>query len=292
MKKTVLEYKTIIISDVHLGMKESKAAEVNHFLKYTHSETLILNGDIVDAWSLKRRRGTWTKECSRFVRIILKKLERKKTNVIYLRGNHDDLLRKFMPVQFENFQIVEDHTLESKGKKYFILHGDLFDTITSNYAIIAHLGDIGYNLLLGINRFYNKYRAWRGKEYFSVSKLVKAKVKKAVNFISKFESALVSLAKHHQCDGIICGHIHTAEDKMLDGIHYMNSGDWVESMTAIVEDKAGNFELIDYPTFVKHLEAAGSEETSSNILPIEEVEFKELTLPEEILKDELLKKAP
>ncbi len=284
MKKTTLEYKTIIISDVHLGMRDSKAKEISHFLKHTHCEKLILNGDIIDAWSLKRRRATWSKDCSRFIRIILKKIERKNTQVIYLRGNHDDILRKFMPIHFEGLKIVEDHILETNGKKYLILHGDVFDTITSNYAIIAYLGDIGYNLLLAINRFYNNYRTWRGKEYYSLSKSVKAKVKKAVNFISKFEAALVGLAKHSNCDGIICGHIHTAEDKMLEGIHYMNSGDWVESLTAIVETQTGELELLDFPTFLTRLDEFEKSNKKSNVLPIEEEEeFRKPSLPKVLL---------
>ena len=293
MKKTTLEYKTIILSDVHLGMRDSKAKEVSHFLKHTHCETLILNGDIIDAWNLKRRRATWTKDCSRFVRIVLKKIERKNTNVIYLRGNHDDVLRKFMPIHFEGLNIVEDHILELNGKRYLVLHGDVFDTITSNYAIIAHLGDIGYNLLLAVNRIYNNYRTWRGKDYFSLSKTVKAKVKQAVNFISKFETALVGLAKHSKCDGVICGHIHTAEDKMLGDIHYLNSGDWVESMTAIVENDKGELELIDYPTFLTRLEEAEKSKMKCKVLPIEEEEeFQKMVLPEAILQGERLLKVP
>lgn len=293
MKKTTLEYKTIIISDVHLGMKDCKAKEISHFLKHTHCEKLILNGDIIDAWSLKRRRATWTKDCSRFIRIVLKKIERKNTQVIYLRGNHDDVLRKFMPIHFEGLDIVEDHILETNGKKYLVLHGDVFDTITSNYVIIAHLGDIGYNLLLAVNRFYNNYRTWRGKEYYSLSKSVKAKVKKAVNFVSKFETALVCLAKHSKCDGVICGHIHTAEDKMLEDIHYINSGDWVESMTAIVETESGGLELIDYPTFLAKLDEAEKSKKKCRVLPIEEEEeFKKMSLPEALLKEERLLKVP
>ncbi|MCB1124028.1 MAG: UDP-2,3-diacylglucosamine diphosphatase, partial [Verrucomicrobiae bacterium] len=173
------------------------------------------------------------------------------------------------------------------------VHGDVFDTITSNYAIIAHLGDIGYNLLLAINRFYNHYRTWRGKGYFSISKMVKARVKKAVNFISKFETALVSLARHFDCDGVICGHIHTAEDKMLDNIHYLNSGDWVESMTAIVETLEGELKLIDYPSFVAELEASSLLESDSNLVPLEdEPEFQKLELPKSLLTEAHLVRVP
>ena len=284
MKKTVLTFKTIVISDVHLGMRNSKVERVNKFLQHTKSRTLILNGDIIDAWSLNRRRGTWNKHCSRFIRLILKKIEKRKTKVIYLRGNHDDVLRRFMPIHFEGFNILEDYTLHSKGRKYLVLHGDVFDRITSRYAMIAHLGDIGYQLLLGINRLYNRYRSWRGKRYYSLSKLVKRKVKKAVNFIGKFESSLIGLAKHHGCDGVICGHIHTAEDKMLDDIHYLNSGDWVESLTAIVEHKDGRLQLIDYPTFEKLLaEAKLAKKAKSDHPGKKGPEFEESPQPKPLL---------
>ena len=229
-------------------MRNSKVEQVNKFLQHTKCRTLILNGDIIDAWSLKPPQRNLEQALQTvLIRLILKKIEKKKTKVIYLRGNHDDVLRKFMPIHFDGFRIVEDYTLLANGRKYLVLHGDVFDRITSKYAMIAHLGDIGYQLLLGINRLYNRYRSWKGKRYYSLSKLVKRKVKKAVNFIGKFESSLVGLAKHHGCDGVICGHIHTAEDKMLDDIHYLNSGDWVESLTAIVEHVDGRLRLIDYP---------------------------------------------
>ncbi len=284
MKKTVLFFRTIVISDVHLGMRNSKVEQVNKFLKHTNCRTLILNGDIIDAWSLSRRRGTWNKHCTRFIRLILKKIEKKKTKVIYLRGNHDDVLRRFMPIHFEGFNILEDYTIHIKGQKYLVLHGDVFDRITSKYAMIAHLGDIGYQLLLGINRIYNRYRSWKGKRYFSLSKLVKRKVKKAVNFIGKFESSLVGLAKHHGCSGVICGHIHTAEDKMLDDIHYLNSGDWVESLTAIVEHKDGRLELIDYPTFEKLLAEAEMAKKAESDHPGEKLpELEEMPLPNRLL---------
>ncbi|MBC9888842.1 MAG: UDP-2,3-diacylglucosamine diphosphatase [Opitutae bacterium] len=284
MKKTVLFFRTIVISDVHLGMRNSKVEQVNKFVKHTNCRTLILNGDIIDAWSLSRRRGTWNKHCTRFIRLILKKIEKKKTKVIYLRGNHDDVLRRFMPIHFEGFNILEEYTLHIKGQKYLVLHGDVFDRITSKYAVIAHLGDIGYQLLLGINRLYNRYRSWKGKRYFSLSKLVKRKVKKAVNFIGKFESSLVGLAKHHGCSGVICGHIHTSEDKMLDDIHYLNSGDWVESLTAIVEHKDGRLELIDYPTFEKLLAEAEMAKKVESDHPGEQLpELEEMPLPNRLL---------
>ena len=161
MKK--LSVRTVILSDVHLGTVESKASEVNHFLRHVSCEKLILNGDIIDGWQLQRG-GSWAKSHTRFIRIVLKKIEKKDTQVIYLRGNHDDILSQFLPLDFENLNIVEEHIHEGLRGRYLVLHGDVFDTITKNFVWLAHLGDWGYRALLKINRAYNAWRAWRGLE--------------------------------------------------------------------------------------------------------------------------------
>ncbi|MDF3059373.1 MAG: phosphoesterase [Rariglobus sp.] len=244
-----LSVRTVIISDVHLGTPDCKIREVNHFIQHTHCEKLILNGDIIDGWQL-RRAGRWTKEHTRFVRLVLKKVEKRDTEVIYLRGNHDDVLAAFLPMQFEHLHIVEDYVHETPRGRYLVLHGDVFDTITRNFVFLAHLGDWGYRTLLGLNRAYNAWRAWRGLEYWSLSKAIKARVKSAVNHISKFEDHLAQLAKERGCTGILCGHIHTPADKMLGDVHYLNSGDWVESLTAVIEHFDGRFEVLDFPRFV------------------------------------------
>ena len=253
-----LRVKTVILSDVHLGTPDSKAREVNHFLRHVRCEKLILNGDIIDGWQLKRG-GQWTKAHTRFIRIVLKMLEKRDTQVVYLRGNHDDILAKFLPLDFENLQIVEEYVHETHGKRYLVLHGDVFDTVTKNFVFLAHLGDWGYAFLLRLNRAYNAWRAWRGLEYWSLSKAIKARVKSAVNHISNFEDHIAELAQARGCQGVMCGHIHTAADKMLGGIHYLNSGDWVESLTAIIEHWDGRFELIDFATFVKDHPMDGEE---------------------------------
>lgn len=248
MKKPVLQFRTIIISDVHLGTPDCKVREVNHFLKHTTSSKLILNGDIIDGWQL-RRGARWTKQHTKFIRIILKRLEKRDTKVVYLRGNHDDILGRFLPLQFGNLDVVEDCIHENERGRYLVLHGDIFDSVIKNFVALAHLGDLGYKLLLRLNRVYNKLRAWRGKDYYSLSKAIKAKVKSAVNFVSKFEIQLSDLARARGCVGVICGHIHTPDDRMMDGVHYLNSGDWVESLTAIVEHFDGRFELLDFKRF-------------------------------------------
>ena len=253
MKKTTLSFKTVFLSDVHLGTLDCKIDEVNHFLKHTHCETLVLNGDIIDGWSLARK-GGWTDQHTRFVRLVLKKLEKRGTEVIYLRGNHDDVLTRFLPLFFGKLRIVNEFIHGSARGDYLVVHGDGFDAVTMNHKWLAVLGDIGYQSLLRINRLYNRYRSWRGKNYFSLSKAIKARVKSAVSFVGKFEEQLQNLARKRDCCGIICGHIHTPDDKMVGDVHYLNCGDWVESLTALVEHEDGTFEILGYTEFKKRLE--------------------------------------
>lgn len=252
MKKAVLKYRTIVLSDIHLGTADCKIDEVNHFLKHTHCRKLILNGDIIDGWSLMRR-GGWRKKHTRCIRYVLQKVEKKGVEVIYLRGNHDDILEKFLPITMGKLRIVNEHIHESPRGRYLVVHGDGFDAVTTNHRFLAILGDIGYQTLLKINRLYNRYRKWRGRDYFSLSKAIKARVKQAVSYIGNYEDHLQALATNRECNGIICGHIHTADDKMVGDIHYLNSGDWVESLTALVEDNEGNWEVLGYEEFCKRL---------------------------------------
>jgi UDP-2,3-diacylglucosamine pyrophosphatase LpxH len=246
-------YKTIVISDVHLGANESKAKELVRFLKKHTCEKLIMNGDIIDGWQL-RKSGHWKKKHTRFFRVVLKMIEKHKTEVIYVRGNHDDFLDNVLPFAVGNLSIVKDHVHESNGKKFWVIHGDIFDSITTNMKWLAKLGDTGYTLLLWINKMYNNYRMKRGKPYFSLSKLIKAKVKSAVSYISDYEKELVDLARRKNYAGVICGHIHHPEIKDYDGLLYLNSGDWVESLSALVEDDSGNWKIIYYTDFLKEEE--------------------------------------
>ena len=253
-----LRVRTVILSDVHLGAAGCRIREVNHFLRNVRCSKLILNGDIIDAWQLDRG-GRWTKADTHFVRIVLKMMEKRGTEVVYLRGNHDDVLARFLPLAFENLSIVEDHVHAGPRGRYLVLHGDVFDSITKNLVFLSHLGDWGYNVLLAINRVYNTWRAWRGLEYWSLSKAIKSRVKEAVNHVSSFEEHIARLARDRGCTGVICGHIHTPADKMLDNIHYLNSGDWVESLTAIVEHFDGRFELVDFVSFARDNPFPGQE---------------------------------
>jgi UDP-2,3-diacylglucosamine pyrophosphatase LpxH len=258
MSKSTLHVRTVIISDVHLGTPHSKAAEATHFLKHVRCDRLILNGDIIDGWRLSRD-GKWTKDHTRFIRRVLTLVQKKDTAVIYLRGNHDDFLARLLPMQFERISLVEDFVLETTQGRYLVLHGDVFDGVVKNMVFLAHIGDMGYALMLRLNRAYNWFRRLRGKEYFSLSQAIKARVKQAVSFISKFEDQLAALARSRGCRGVICGHIHTPADKMIGDIHYLNSGDWVESLTAIVEHLDGRFELITFKQFIAAFPMPGSE---------------------------------
>jgi UDP-2,3-diacylglucosamine pyrophosphatase LpxH len=246
--KPTLQVRSAILSDVHLGTPHSKADEATHFLKHVRCERLILNGDIIDGWRL-RRDGRWTKSHTRFIRRVLTLVQKKDTEVVYLRGNHDDFIGRLLPMRFERISLVEDYVLANPHGRYLVLHGDVFDGVVKNMAFLAHIGDMGYALLLRLNRFYNWFRRLRGKEYFSLSQAIKARVKQAVSFVGKFEDQLATLARERGCTGVICGHIHTPADKMIGDIHYLNSGDWVESLTAIVEHHDGRFELIDFRQF-------------------------------------------
>jgi UDP-2,3-diacylglucosamine pyrophosphatase LpxH len=249
-KRQKVSYRTVFLSDIHLGTLDSKATEVVDFLKQIRCEKLVLNGDIIDGWALKRG-SKWLPRHSRVIRKILKMSEKGKTEIVYLRGNHDDILERFLPLAFGKIRFTKEYIHEAvNGLRYLVVHGDGFDSVSTNHKWLASLGAVGYDTLLHINRWYNRWRAWQGKEYFSLSKSVKAKVKSAVSFIDKYESLLQELAVHKSCNGIICGHIHTPEDKRVGEIHYLNSGDWVESLTAIVEHHDGRMELIHFEEFM------------------------------------------
>jgi UDP-2,3-diacylglucosamine pyrophosphatase LpxH len=166
--------------------------------------------------------------------------------------------------------IVEDHVHRAVRGNYFVLHGDVFDTITKNFVFLAYAGDWGYRALMRLNRLYNRWRAWRGKDYYSLSKAIKARVKQAVNHVSNFEDHIAALAKSRDCIGVMCGHIHTAADRMIGDVHYLNSGDWVESLTAVVEHFDGRFEIIEFADFLKQFpmekEPADTDETQPSAL--------------------------
>lgn len=240
-------FRTVVLSDIHLGTKFSKVREVSRFLSSVDCERLILNGDTIDGWQVSRNDYEyWGPEQARFFRIIMKMVEKHGTVVYFLRGNHDDFLDKIIPMQMGSLNILKDMVMESGGKRYFVTHGDVFDSITSGMRWMAKLGDVMYDILLRINVLYNRLQSLRGKPYYSFSQEIKNKVKKAVSKTSDFDRMLTDMAKAKGCDGVICGHIHRPEDRMINGVRYLNSGDWVETMSALVEDYEGRWEIVYY----------------------------------------------
>lgn len=245
-------YRTIVISDVHLGTKGSKAKEVVRFLKMNSADNLILNGDIIDGWQLKKS-GEWKRKHTKFVQQVLKMMQTHGTKVTYLRGNHDDFLEQFIPFSIGNLCITKEMVYtDANNKRFLVIHGDIFDSVTSKWTWLAHLGDVGYTFLLWINQIYNLYREKRGLPYYSLSREIKSKIKSAVSFISNYEKKLVQLAKARNCSGVICGHIHQPAITQYDDICYMNSGDWVETLSALVEDFSGEWNLVYFSETKKY----------------------------------------
>lgn len=240
-----LRYRTIWISDVHLGFKGCQADYLLDFLRSTECETLYLVGDIIDLWQM--RSGIyWPQEHNNVIRTILGKAKHG-TRVVYVPGNHDDLLREYDGMSFGNVTIQREviHTT-ADGRRLLVLHGDEFDSVVKCSKLLAIAGSHAYDWLLRVNRLVNWWRTRRGKPYWSLAAYLKHKVKNAVNYISNFENAVTAAAKHHRVDGLVCGHIHRAEITTIDGITYMNDGDWVESCTALVERFDGSLHLLHW----------------------------------------------
>lgn len=243
-------YPTLVLSDIHIGSEFSKIGEVTDFLKSVNCDKLILNGDIIDGWQLQKSgKNVRNKKHTEFLKVIMAMQDNFGTEVIYVRGNHDDFLDLFIPFRIAGISFVKEYYHESFGQRYYVTHGDIFDVITSNMRWLSNLGDIGYTILLKINRIYNTYRIKRGKPYFSLSQSVKQKFKSAVSYISDFEKELAGLARSKNCDGVICGHIHQPADTLYGDIRYLNSGDWVETLSALAEKPDGEWEIIFYHEF-------------------------------------------
>lgn len=239
-------YKTIFISDIHLGSKDCKADLLLNFLKNNSCETLYLVGDIIDAWKMQQNKLTWKQSHTNVVKKILG-FSKKGIKVIYVTGNHDEFLRPMIPyaASFGNIELCNMRAHYGKdGKRYLVVHGDLFDGITSLAPWLSFLGDKAYDFLLDINSRFNWIRHRLGFGYWSLSKYLKLKVKGAINFIFKFELNITDYCRRKKYDGVICGHIHNAEIKTVNDVAYMNTGDWVESCTALVEHHDGKWEII------------------------------------------------
>lgn len=237
------KHRSIWISDVHLGTKGSKAEFLCDFLKHNDCETLYLVGDIIDGWRMKKK-AYWPQAHINVIRRILTRSKRG-TKVVYVTGNHDDFLRRYSGMTFGNIHLVDEYVHDSPdGKKYWVIHGDAFDGIVCNQKWLALVGDWAYETVLKLNGVFNRLRQSLGMDYWSLSAYLKYKVKKAVNFISDFEKTLVNECRKRDLQGVICGHIHHPEVTEYDGIQYGNSGDWVESCSALVEDFDGKLSII------------------------------------------------
>lgn len=236
-------FRALFISDVHLGTKGCQADAALDFLRHHDADTIYLVGDIVDGWRLKRG-WYWPQSHNDVVQKLLRQ-GRKGARLVYIPGNHDEFLRDYIGMTFGAVEIVQNTIHEgADGKRYLIMHGDEFDVVVRHAKWLAFLGDWAYVLALGINTYVNWVRRKLGLTYWSLSAWAKMKVKNAVNFIGEFEDQLSGEAKRMGCDGVVCGHIHHAGQKMLNGVAYMNCGDWVESCTALVEHHDGRFEII------------------------------------------------
>ena len=243
-------YRTIFVSDLHLGTKFADAKSFLDFLKNTESKSLYLVGDIIDGWAIKRK-VKWKQSHSDVIQKLLRKA-RKGTKIHYIPGNHDEFLRSFLPLVLgDNITISNEAEYEDvKKRRYLITHGDFFDAITMTKKWIAVLGDYGYDLLLHLNAPIRKIRRLLGiKKEWSLSKYVKDNIKSSVNFITDFENILSNYVKQKGYDGVICGHIHKAEIKDINEIRYLNCGDWVESCTALVETMDGEWKILEWKNY-------------------------------------------
>ena len=242
------KYRSIFISDIHLGTKDCKAEILCDFLKYNSANTIYLVGDIVDGWKIQKNKWKWKKSHTNVIRNLLNH-SKKGSRIVYVAGNHDEFLRPMVPygISFGKIEIVNKIChIGVDGQRYLVVHGDIFDGISSIAPWLNYLGDTAYDLLLRLNTKYNWIRHKFGFGYWSFSKYLKHKVKGAVDFIFQFEKNITDYCRRKYYDGVICGHIHNAEIKTVNGIVYMNDGDWVESCTALVEHFDGRFEIISW----------------------------------------------
>jgi UDP-2,3-diacylglucosamine pyrophosphatase LpxH len=235
-------------------------------LKATESDKLYLVGDIVDGWQLKRR-WYWHQTHNDVVQLVLKKAK-KGTKVIFVPGNHDEVVRQFIGLDFGGIKIRDEHVhVTANGKRMLVLHGDRFDGVIACAKWLAYVGDSLYTMILKFNQVYNGWRARAGLPYWSLSQYLKLKVKNAVSYITSFEDALAAEARKQGVDGVICGHIHKAEIRDIDGILYCNDGDWVESLTALVEDDAGELHLVDWHDIMLRWEKAQFKKKEAALCP-------------------------
>jgi UDP-2,3-diacylglucosamine pyrophosphatase LpxH len=239
--------RTVWISDLHLGTAGCQAGALLEFLRETECETLYLVGDIIDGWQL-RHSWYWPQAHNDVVQKLLRKA-RKGTRVVFVPGNHDEFARRYVSHTFGGIEVLADcvHVC-ADGRRLWVTHGDLFDGVIQCAKWLAYVGDQAYEFTLRINRWFNSARARLGLPYWSLSRYLKHRVKRAVSYVSDFETAVAREARRRGLDGVVCGHIHQPEMRLIDGVLYCNDGDWVESLSALVEHFDGRLELIERPT--------------------------------------------
>jgi len=237
--------RTLFISDVHLGARGSQADRLLDFLRWYDADTIYLVGDIIDGWKIKSG-WYWPQSHNDVVQKLLRKA-RKGARIVYVPGNHDEFLREYYGTHFGGIEVVENaiHT-GVDGRRYLVIHGDLFDLVVTQARWLALLGDKAYDIAIVLNRWFNGIRRLLRMPYWSLSQWAKQRVKNAVNYIGAFETTLAQEARRHDAEGVICGHIHHAAMHDKFGVRYINCGDWVESCTAIAEHEDGRMEIITW----------------------------------------------
>ena len=268
MAGPIRRYRTIFISDLHLGTRRAQTGPLLDFLRHTESDTLFLVGDVIDNWALKRH-WFWSQESNDVIQKFLRKA-RKGTAITYIPGNHDEHFRDFCGQSFANVAVRREAFHETAdGRRLLVLHGDKFDGVVLYHRWLAHVGDVAYAFAVQGNIVFNHVRRHLGMPYWSLSAFLKRHVKRAVEFGARFEDAAVREAAKHEADGVVCGHIHTAERRWIDGVEYCNDGDWVESCTALVEHEDGRLELLDWKSDRERvLREAAEASDQTNIVPL------------------------
>jgi UDP-2,3-diacylglucosamine pyrophosphatase LpxH len=260
--RDIRSVRTLFLSDIHLGTRGCQATMLLDFLKYYEVGTIYLVGDIIDGWRLKSG-WYWPQSHNDVVQKLLKRVHRG-TRLIYVPGNHDEFMRSYVGHNFGGVDIMDTAIHEAAdGQRYLVIHGDHFDMVVRHAPWLAYVGDGAYTAALVVNTYVNAVRRRLGLTYWSLSAWAKLKVKKAVNHIGRFEELLSLEARRREVDGVICGHIHHAMISEQDGIRYMNTGDWVESCTALVEHHDGQFEIIRWPEEMRRM----AEEMVTDLAP-------------------------
>lgn len=264
------EYRTLFLSDIHLGSRACQAEQLLEFLRTHPARKTYLVGDIVDFWAMSR--GIFWNEAQNTVVQKFLRRARHGERIILVPGNHDEALREYVGTNFGGIELLaEDVHVTADGRRFLVIHGDEFDQVTRYHRWVAVLGDIGYDLLVRANIWLSWLRRRLGRSgYWSLAGYAKRKVKTAVNFVFDFEDSVIRAARERNLDGVICGHIHWAAMRQIDGLTYINCGDWVDSCTAIVEHADGQMELLRWgaPVSVVQPVQAGDAETAHDPEPV------------------------